>query len=293
MRRNFILFILLGGVVIGCKKDREEPLPPAVEEKLVNVAYGSHDRQKMDVYLPAGRDERTPVVLVIHGGSWVGGNKSDLTVFQNYLLTNKIASININYRFVSETHHYEGLMEDVKAALATVRGSAEEWRIKHDQYVAVGLSAGAHMALLYAYEYQGVGEISRVVSLSGPTEFRITPEMLPHVPLALALPLQAMAGAFLPLPPDYTLNPRFVQASPIAHLDRAVPTLLIHGTADQLVNYQLHATALYGQLQQKGTESKLVPLEGADHDLGLDTENPQVFLINFAKIAGEVITWIK
>ncbi len=291
LRRSFIFLILLGGFAIGCKKDKEEPLPPALEQKLSDVSYGSHSRQKMDVYLPAGRDEHTPVVLAIHGGSWIGGDKSDLTVFQNYLLTHKVASININYRFSSVNHHFEGLMEDVAAALSAVRNHAAEWQIKADQYVAVGISAGAHMALLYAYEYQKNAEISRVVSLSGPTDFRITPEMYPYIPLEMAGPLQVMVGAFMPLPPDYVLDPRFIQASPIAQMNKQVPTLLIHGTADQLVNYQLHAVALYEQLQLKGTESKLVTLDGLDHDLGLGDQ--QTFLTNFTRIAGEVMSWIK
>ena len=47
-----------------------------------NVAYGTDPRQKMDVYLPADRNrDSTRLIVVIHGGGWNNGDKSQLTQY--------------------------------------------------------------------------------------------------------------------------------------------------------------------------------------------------------------------
>ena len=81
----------------------------------------------MNVYLPQGRTTKTPMVLLIHGGFWVEGDKSDFVLVQQQLLTMNIASATINYRYVSPTHDYQGLMEDVGLALTEVRSKAADW----------------------------------------------------------------------------------------------------------------------------------------------------------------------
>src|SRR5262245_50224011 len=69
-----------------------------------NVAYGQHPRQILDVYRPAGRTN-VPVLVYIHGGSYVGGNKDDDFVYGNvttYFARNGILAINADYRLAPE-----------------------------------------------------------------------------------------------------------------------------------------------------------------------------------------------
>ena len=74
MRKSaYALFILLV-TLAGCSTARKA-VNPLTEEKLKDVVYGKYPRNIMDIYLPAGRNEKTPFVVLIHGGAWVKAGK--------------------------------------------------------------------------------------------------------------------------------------------------------------------------------------------------------------------------
>ena len=80
MRTFLLSLVILGTILSSCKKD-EHP----VEDKsvtMVNVSYGGNAQQKMDVYLPGNRSSTaTKVVIMIHGGGWNNGDKSDFNEY--------------------------------------------------------------------------------------------------------------------------------------------------------------------------------------------------------------------
>src|SRR5687768_13617282 len=57
------------------KKVEKKPPVPSIPPTHANVSYGKHERNVMDVWL-AKSDKPTPIVICIHGGSWIGGDKS-------------------------------------------------------------------------------------------------------------------------------------------------------------------------------------------------------------------------
>ena len=63
----------------GCKKSAVIPVVPLKTEDFINVSYGTDARNKLDIYLPAERDISTPVILLVHGGSWFEGDRSAFT----------------------------------------------------------------------------------------------------------------------------------------------------------------------------------------------------------------------
>jgi acetyl esterase/lipase len=274
--------VLLIALATSCVKDPVEA--PLTRELLVetNVYYGPDERQRMAVTLPEGRDEQTPIVILIHGGAWTSGSKEDLAGLQQVLLANQIGSISIDYRFVSATHHVDGLMADVGQALAAIAANAHEWGIRSDGYQLFGASAGAHMALLYAYHFQQPNEVSAVISAAGPTTF--SDEFLALAAATgnpLKAPIEAMAGA----PIETPYSPRFAAASPLTHVADAVPTLLIHGKADLVVPYQMSA-ALDAALKAEGKTAQLITLPDAGHDLFADP-------VTTMQVLNDALTWIK
>src|SRR6476469_4528114 len=77
---------------------------PVPEKTLLNVAYGTDTAQRMDVYLPANRaTDRTKVLVLIHGGGWMGGDKSEFAAAIPVLKQKlpQYAIVNLNYRLAN------------------------------------------------------------------------------------------------------------------------------------------------------------------------------------------------
>lgn len=130
-------------------------LPPPT---LANVAYGEHPRQVLDFW-QAKSDEPTPLVFVIHGGGWQGGDKDRTGRFVQVvkLLGAGISVASINYRFIAQATAdgieppVKGPLDDAARALQFVRSKADEWNIDRERIGATGGSAGACSSLWLAF----------------------------------------------------------------------------------------------------------------------------------------------
>src|SRR5690349_7373202 len=80
---------------------REVAPPPAIARTAADVPYGTHPRQVLDFW-QAKSKVPTPVVLLIHGGGWVNGDKSGYRGGVRRYLDAGISVVAINYRFVTE-----------------------------------------------------------------------------------------------------------------------------------------------------------------------------------------------
>ena len=132
--------------------------PPVPKPTQVNVPYGPHERQVLDFW-KADSGKPTPLVFVIHGGGWQGGEKERVNRFVNVqeLLQAGISVVAINYRFVKQATAV-GIEPPVKAplhdaarALQFVRSKAAEWKIDKGRIGAAGGSAGACSSLWLAF----------------------------------------------------------------------------------------------------------------------------------------------
>jgi acetyl esterase/lipase len=148
-------FIALGAV--GAEQpDPSTPKPsPRPKPTLINVPYGAHERQVLDFY-KAQSDQPTPVVVHIHGGGWLNGDKSGFNDAAKYL-TAGISVVAINYRYVSQAHAagvkppVQWPLHDAARALQFVRSKATEWNIDKARIAATGSSAGACSSLWLAF----------------------------------------------------------------------------------------------------------------------------------------------
>jgi len=258
------LVLLLIAAAPGCRSSDRSSGDQAVRRHY-NLSYGADSRHKMDVYLPEGRNDQTPFLVLVHGGAWVAGDKGAFNALQDSLMARGIASATINYRYASADVHYEQLMADVQAALDYCYRKRAEWNIRGSRYILCGASAGAHMSLLYSYSYNSGGRVSAVISAAGPTDIT-QPDWLNYAALlGLLDEIELMVGASYT--PGQPLHPRFSAASPRFHISN-IPTLLLHGTNDMTVPYN-QSEILAADLASRGVPYKLVPFQGAGHDLGL------------------------
>ena len=132
--------------------------PPVVKPTLAEVRYGPHERHVLDFWRAASATP-TPLVFVIHGGGWQGGEKERVNKFVNVagLLAQGISVVAINYRFIKHAEA-EGVTPPVKAplhdaarALQFVRSQAAAWNLDKTRIGAAGGSAGACSSLWLAF----------------------------------------------------------------------------------------------------------------------------------------------
>ncbi|MHB8901912.1 MAG: alpha/beta hydrolase [Thermoguttaceae bacterium] len=130
------------------------PLSRAAEPKqLLNVPYGTHPRQVLDLY-QAESDKPTPVVFYIHGGGWQGGDKKTNPAA---FLEKGISVVAINYRYVKNGVEekveppVKASLGDAARALQFVRSKAGEWNLDKKRIGATGGSAGACSSLWLAF----------------------------------------------------------------------------------------------------------------------------------------------
>jgi acetyl esterase/lipase len=133
--------------------------PPARPELTVaDFVYGQDsERQKFDFW-KAKSDSPTPLVLLIHGGGWKGGDKTGYgTSTIKPFLDAGISVASINYRFIAQAMEQKveppvkAPLHDAARALQTIRSKAKEWNIDVNRVGATGGSAGACTSLWLAF----------------------------------------------------------------------------------------------------------------------------------------------
>jgi acetyl esterase/lipase len=125
---------------------RPRPQPDAT------IRYGANPLQIVDAWIPAG-DRPHPVVLMVHGGCWQTeiADRTIMNWIADDLRRRGIAVWNIDYRGVDRPGGgYPGTFQDVAAAADALRASAARYRLDLSHVVAVGHSAGGHLALWLA-----------------------------------------------------------------------------------------------------------------------------------------------
>ena len=124
-------------------------VPPTDVEAIENVSYGSCDKwHLLDLYRPKDAEGKLPVLLNIHGGAWVYGDKKVYAPYCMYLVTQGFAVVNASYRLAPK-HTFPAPLEDVGAMVEWVVDHAEEYGLDVSNLFFVGDSAGAHLATAY------------------------------------------------------------------------------------------------------------------------------------------------
>lgn len=114
-----------------------------------DVAYGPGKLQAMDVYLPP-RPKAAPIILMVHGGAWAFGDKTNAQVYENKVarwVPRGFIFVSINYPMVPESDPAQQA-GDVARAIAAVQRAAPRWGGDPARLILMGHSAGAHLVTL-------------------------------------------------------------------------------------------------------------------------------------------------
>ncbi|NNE64028.1 MAG: alpha/beta hydrolase, partial [Gammaproteobacteria bacterium] len=103
---------------------------------------------KADLYIPS-KDGLLPVVITIHGGSWSGRSRTDMTSVAEKLAERGYAVFNISYRF-APAYTYPAQLHDVQQALRWIDNNADRYNFDRKRISTWGYSSGAHLAALVA-----------------------------------------------------------------------------------------------------------------------------------------------
>jgi acetyl esterase/lipase len=204
--------------------------------------------------------------VVIHGGGWSAGRRQDMTGFMREAAGHGYVSATVSYRLTPK-HQFPAQIEDVKAAIRYLRAHAGELHIDPQHIGALGVSAGAHLAMMLgtldtADGLEGDGgnseqssKVQAVVSFVGPCNLARGE----YTPVQTAI-LSAFVGG----------NPHEKQdickrASPITYVSKGdAPILLFFGTKDPLVSYD-QAFEMANALTAAEVPARVELIVGAGH----------------------------
>lgn len=258
------------------------PVGAVVHRDLAYVPAG-HPRQRLDLYLP-DISGPLPLIVWIHGGAFLMGDKADRIPVE--MLDQGYAIASINYR-LSQHAIFPAQIEDCKAALRWLRAHADTYALDPMRVASWGESAGGHLAAMLGtagHERSlDVGEhldqsssVQAVLDFFGPTDFlqmdsyRLADGMI-HDPIDS--PESQLVGGAIQEHPDAV-----ARANPVTYVTaEAPPFLVVHGDQDPLVPYH-QSILLVEALQLAGVPVTFYTVAGGGHGHFTDPQIP--FLVH-------------
>lgn len=253
-----------------------------IKNKWLDIAYASiSPSQKLDIYLPNEGDGPFPVIISIHGGAFMFGDKADGQL--NPMLEGVkrgYAVVSINYRLSGEATFPKNI-NDVKAAIRWVKGNASNYKFNPQKIAVWGGSAGGNLAALAGtsghvneLEDMSLGNANQssivhaVVDWFGPTDFLKMDDQLAKTGNGKPNHSHANSPESKVLGQTITEIPNKVKlANPETYItEDDPPFLLMHGSKDHLVPTQQSenfAEKLKQVLGAKKVTLKII--EGAKH----------------------------
>jgi len=135
----------------------------------MDISYGNDSEQKLDLYIPKNTQQNKDLFIIIHGGGWKGGNKSQLTYFTLSMMKKFPKSVfaNINYRLASENRFgIPNQTDDIDKVILFL-----EKTLKYKpNIILLGNSAGGHLSMLYSYKFEANKRVKAVVNIVGPAD---------------------------------------------------------------------------------------------------------------------------
>jgi len=154
MKKTTVIFLYLLAYLFGHPVLAQEmPKGPAPQIEIFrNIAFGSDEKQKLDIYQPRSKTSaqntgNLPVVIFIHGGGWQIGDKRRSRTHGKFYAKRGIIFVSVNYRLSDKAVH-PAQMIDVAAAVKWVTENISKYNGRPYDFILTGHSAGAHLAAL-------------------------------------------------------------------------------------------------------------------------------------------------
>ncbi|MBN9383319.1 MAG: alpha/beta hydrolase [Chitinophagaceae bacterium] len=272
MRIVFLILGLMMGLGVWAQEDADTiAIPGAVITRNIRYA-GAGVRQDFDLYRPAGKLGRLPLVIWIHGGGWWMGGKKNMDVVA-YLIGHGYAIASVGYRY-SQDSIFPAQIRDCYAAVGYIFKHAAELGVDTARIVVAGASAGGHLASLLGMSLNNVRQdfgsdrlrgmkvsIKGVINFYGPADlYAFHGDGAGYKVDSATSSVARMLGASPLVRPDLAK-----WASPATYVDRGdPPVLILHGDKDPIIPYYL-GPLFYNVLRLAGVKASLVTIAGGGH----------------------------
>ncbi|CAN5243410.1 alpha/beta hydrolase [soil metagenome] len=275
--KKFLVLII--AIVVHSVATAQMPTASLIESRLPkgtivhgNIPYNNDTLKKhlLDIYVPADAKGKVPLVVLIHGGGWIGNDKyADMGYMPNTvaaILNNGMAVASIDYRFATQAV-FPIILQDCNKAVSFLYDNADKYNLDKKSIGLMGFSAGGHLASLMGtsqnnkvsdFYFPGTYrpfKYKAVVDFYGPIDLVLLPgnedEKSPEALLIGAAPL---------LRPDLAKS-----ASPITYIDKNDPPFLIyHGEKDNTVSNK-QSKLFSAWLTLYGVKNELTIVKDAPH----------------------------
>lgn len=218
--------------------DRQPSVPPELQlDEGITYSKSGDMELKLDLYRPrtAGRAQRRPLFVLIHGGGWKSGRREDYRPHALRVASAGYVVASLSYR-LSGVAKFPAAVRDVNSAIQFLADHADDYGIDPNRVVLMGGSAGGHLAMLAGYSKDpmflpesngstGVRyKILAIFNFYGPCD--LTSDFARNVDV-----VRGFLGA------EYQSNSEiYKKASPLFDISPDDPaTLIVHGTLDDIV----------------------------------------------------------
>jgi len=253
--------------------------PEKIGEVFYNIKYKTVGLKELqlDIFTPTVKTEnKIPVLIYIHGGSWNSGNRSIASgmfadIFDEIRALG-VAVIPVTYRLTTVDTIFPAHINDVCDAIRFIIKNAEKYNFDIEKIGLIGLSAGGHLSLLAALCDTEFGDdpdlaeidfkIKCVIDFCGPCDFTQIGDYDDEVSQIYAL---ALLSSFLGR--SFTGNEEYyAYASPITHINNNsnLAIIFIQGQNDELVPFK-QVERMYELCLASGMDVKYIPVENATH----------------------------
>lgn len=240
---------------------------------LIRIPYGTERSQFGELRLPRGAGPH-PVAVVLHGGFWRAAYGLDLMDrLSSAITTAGVATWNIEYRRLGEeSGGWPGTFRDASQATNHLRAVSKTHPLDLTRVVAIGHSAGGHLALWLAarpriWKTDPLFEIDPL-RVGGAVSLAGVPDLARAYREGVG---RGAVGALMGGSPG-DMAGRYLSSSPAELLPLGVPQILVHGERDDIVPFDL-SYAYAGRAKAGGDDARLVRVPGGHFEI-IDPKSP-------------------
>ena len=271
-----LLFVIAGAVVLNKFNPKWHD---DYGQRFTDIAYGSREHNTYDLYLPtdAAQNDSLALILYVHGGSWIGGDKKYRHKDCYTWVQKGYATATMNYSLLTEDSvSLITMQHEIDACIRHIRHFAAEKGAHIRQMAIGGTSAGGHLAMMYAYRPPHHLPIRFVAVKVGPADLRI---LFPYNAEAKADEVSNFVFSCIGERLDAAsltrtqLDSIKLLASPVFYINdsTALPAIFAYGEQDALVKPD-HYHALQARYDTLGRAYDLIVYPNSNHFLMSDKD---------------------